>query len=70
MNEWENNLKRFTDNVKRDYKKIRKNGTSGMSIRNFRQIVDTKGITIPPAQFDRLLECAINQANIPNSFFY
>lgn len=69
MNDYTKSLPIMVANVKAKVKELRRDGTTGMSIANLRQIVSTKGITVAPAQFDSLLRDAIDQSRL-TSYFY
>lgn len=56
---YEQNLELMKKTVKSEIRRLKRTGVVGMSYANFRQIVPTKGLTIPPSAFDRLLLEAI-----------
>lgn len=65
---WDSSLAALTSNVKATYRKLRKDGTIGISRANLRQIVSTQGVNVPPSAFDRLLDQAIDRAELPKGF--
>lgn len=70
LGSWVASLDALTANVERECCKLRRDGVVGMSRANLRQIVSTAGVHVPPASFDRLLDQALNRANVPTGFFY
>lgn len=65
---WDSSLAALTSNVKATYKKLRKEGTVSISLANLRQIVSTQGVNVPASAFDRLLDQAIERAELPKGF--
>ena len=61
---WDTSLQAMVRNIKEYIKRARRQGTTGMSRGNLRQVVSTDGLTIPPAFFDKLLDAAIEQAGV------
>ncbi len=59
---WDDQVDIMTKNVKDKVRELKDDGVVGMSRRNLRQIVSTRGITVPPSAFDRLLDEAIQKA--------
>ncbi len=66
---WESSLAALTASVKAKVREMRRDGTTAMSRANFRQIVSTRGVTVPVDQFDALLASAIEAARV-TSYFY
>ena len=64
LNAWTENVDTMANNLKTLVKQLRKEGTVSMARANVRQLVSTKGITVAPAQFDRLLDQAIERADL------
>lgn len=65
---WETSLAALTKSVKEKLRELKAEGTTRMSRANLRQIVSTRGVTVPPARFDELLDAAIKAAGA-GSFF-
>ena len=66
---WEEQVDVMAKNIKDKMRELKADGVVGMSKRNLRQIVSTRGISVAPGVFDRLLEDAIKKAGA-GKFFY
>ena len=66
---WEEQVDVMAKNIKDKMRELKADGVVGMSKRNLRQIVTTRGISVAPGVFDRLLEDAIKKAGA-GKFFY
>jgi hypothetical protein len=54
-------VKILESNLRAKIREIKRQGTVGMSTRNLKQIVSTKGLRIPPSAFDRAFNDAIER---------
>jgi hypothetical protein len=54
-------VKILESNLRAKIREIKRQGTVGMSTRNLKQIVSTKGLRIPPSAFDRAFSEAIKR---------
>lgn len=70
MNTYQASLEALTANVKDTYRKLKRDGVTGMSKRNLRQVTSTRGVTVPAGVFDRLFDEAIEAAKLPEGFIY
>lgn len=56
---WSQSLRALRANLQKLHGQLRQDGITGMSHRNLRQIVSTRGVTVPPSTFDRLFSEAL-----------
>jgi len=70
MGDYNESLKCYVRNMKAMIAKAKRDGIVGMSRANLRQIVSTKGLTIPPAAFDRLVDDAIRIVKVKGFAIY
>lgn len=62
MDAWDSSLKALKRNLRTLLAELRDDGITGMSRGNIRQIVSTRGVTVPPSMFDRLLDRALAES--------
>lgn len=71
LNEWTESLNALTANIKAAVREAKRDQITGMSRGNLRQIVSTRGVNVPNQNaFERLLDQAIERANLPAGFIY
>jgi hypothetical protein len=68
LNQWTASLQALAGNMRAKHRELKKDGTVSMSRANFRQIVSTRGVTVPVSAFDRLFDQAIDRADLPTGF--
>lgn len=64
------NLALLSDRFRALRQQLKREGTTGMSVRNAISIVDTRGVDVPPSAFHRLAEDAVRAADPRSTFFY
>lgn len=62
--EWAAQVDVMAKNIKDKVRELKTDGVVGMSKRNMRQVVSTRGISVSPSAFDRLLDEAIKKAGV------
>jgi len=67
--DWAAQVDVLAKNVKDKVRELKADGVVGMGRRNFRQVVSTRGVTVAPGAFDRLLDEAIKKAGV-GKFIY
>jgi hypothetical protein len=66
---WEEQVDVLAKTIKDKVRELKADGIVGMARRNLRQIISTRGISVAPSAFDRLLDEAITKAGV-GKFIY